>query len=198
MSLPPVFVLDTETTGLCGYPRDRVVDIAICKVNFDTAKIEEVYSSVVGHDVDKWDIDQKNAWIFQNTDLKLEDVKNAPPLEEIASDVQDILKGNVVTSYNVGFDFRKFLNYNPWKLGLHSHIGPCIMLAATDICKIPGYGEDYKWPKLQEAYDLITVDDPVGIKGRQTHRALSDAVMASWILLELAAMGVWIHPKEVE
>jgi len=185
-----VYVLDTETTGLNGYPYDVIVDIAICEVDLDDHTVKEVYSSIVGHDISEW-TDKRDAWIFKNTDLTVEMVKDAPPLHKVVYEVRDLLDGKCVTSYNVGFDMDRFLNAKPWRLNQIARIKPCIMLASVDVCKIPGYYNQYKWPKLQEAYNIVTENDPAGIKGNQTHRALSDTLMASCILLSLHDMGVW-------
>lgn len=183
-----MYVLDTETTGLDGHPTDVVVDIAICKADPVKGTVEEVYSSVVGYDVSKWDDTRKNAWIFQNTDLTLDMVASAPPAEKVAVDVQRILKGRNVTSFNFDFDFKKFLFKEPWNLKGIIGESRCIMLASKNVCKLPGLYEDYKWPRLEQAYEMIVEGDPAGINGNQTHRALSDAVMASYIFIELYRM----------
>jgi len=184
-----VYVVDTETTGLFGAPKDKVVDIAVCKVTLGEDKVENIYSSVVGHDTGKWDDELRRSWIFENTDLTLDMVNNAPPESQVAEEVSKILKGANVTSFNFQFDFDKFLYRQPWSLRPNVVPFRCVMLASKDVCKIPGLYEDYKWPKLDEAYRIIVKGDPAGIKGVQSHRALSDAIMASHILLELQRTG---------
>jgi len=186
MSSLKIYVIDTETTGLCGHPRDLVVDIGICAVDLGEGTVKEAYSSVVGYDTSVWDYPTQHAWIFENTDLTLNDVDEAPPFMDVVQEVQEVLKHENITSFNIGFDMDKFLYREPWSLQNICTEMPCIMLASMDVCKIPGYYGQYKWPKLAEAYEAITVDDPADIKGHQTHRALSDAVMASHILL-----GLW-------
>jgi DNA polymerase-3 subunit epsilon len=184
-----VFVLDTETTGLTGAPFDKVVDIAICKVDLDDGIVTEVYSSVVGHDVSLWNDTLRNAWIFENTDMTLEMVSEAPSEETVIKEVTEILRGSNVTSFNRAFDFDKFLFKEPWSLRGKFIPVRCIMLASVNVCKLPGEFEEYKWPKLGEAYDIIVKDDPAGLNGIQSHRALSDALAASYILLELYRSG---------
>jgi len=65
------------------------------------------------------------------------------------------------------------------------------MKAATDVCKIPSelYGVNYKYPKLDHAYRTIVNGDPAGICGKQDHRALSDAKMASYVMIEMYRAG---------
>lgn len=186
---PDIYVLDTETTGLKGYPYDHVVDVAVCRVSLQDGTVEEVFSSVVGHDVASWDQATKGAWIFENTDLTLEMVADAPPLADVAAELRNILQGCFVTSFNVDFDFQKFLFHPPWDLEPHISLTPCIMKRSMPICAIPGTYDRYKFPRLQEAYDMIVPGDPAGIRGHQSHRALSDAVMASYVLIELDRMG---------
>ena len=183
-----IYVLDTETTGLDGYPQDVVVDIAICRTDLRKGTVENVYSSIVGYDVSKWNNARKNAWIFQNTDLTLDDVASAPDVTTVAADVRSILRDKNVSTFNTAFDLVKFLYREPWSLKNVIRESKCIMLASKNVCKIPGFYEDYKWPRLDEAYSMIVEGDPANICGNQTHRALSDAVMASHILIALHRM----------
>ena len=187
--LPPdeIFVLDTETTGLEGAPKDLVVDVGITKVCLRKGTVEDVYSSVLGYDVDEWDDYHRNAWIFQNTDMTLEMVADAPPAMKVIEDVRRILRGKTVTAYNIAYDMDKFLYQEPWNL--RGTFTPCadIMLAATKVCKLPSqyYGRQYRYPKLDYAYSHIVEGDPANINGQQNHRALSDAQMASYVMIQM-------------
>ena len=184
-----VFVVDTETTGLCGCDRgDRVVDIGIVEVDTERGTVMPVYSEVVGYDISGWSEDQKNAWIFGHSDLTLDMVSRAEPLEEIARDVRLILDGNVAASYNEGFDFDKFLFKSPWNVDCA--LAPDIMLRAHRL--IDGdhlFSDGSSWPKLETAYRGLCPDDPAHLDGPQTHRALSDAVVASYVMLALIGRG---------
>jgi len=180
-----VYVLDTETTGLNGYPNDLVVDIAICKVDPRKGKVENAYSSVVGYNTDNWTEETKNSWIFLNTDLTVDEVSKAPDVKKVAADVAKILRGRNVTAFNKEFDLNRFLYHEPWNLRNVIKESKCIMLASKDVCRLPGLYDDYKWPRLDQAYSMIVPGDPAAINGEQTHRALSDAVMASYVLIEL-------------
>jgi DNA polymerase III, alpha subunit (gram-positive type) len=184
-----IYVLDTETTGLNGYPNDLVVDIAICRVDPGKGTVQNVYSSVVGYDTSNWTDGMRNSWIFLNTDLTVDAVSEAPDAKKVAADVLRILKGKNVTAFNKEFDLNKFLYYEPWNLRNNIMESDCIMLAAKNVCKLPGLYDDYKWPRLEQAYSMIVPGDPAGIDGTQTHRALSDAVMASYVLIEMHRNG---------
>ena len=62
-----ILVLDTETTGLEGAPKDVVVDVGICRVDLRRGTVEDVYSSVLGYDTSEWDDYLKNAWILRTS-----------------------------------------------------------------------------------------------------------------------------------
>ena len=55
------------------------------------------------------------------------------------------------------------------------------------------YGMEYANSKLDYAYSKIVDGDPAGIHGHQDHRALSDARMASYVMIELQRAGLY-HP----
>ena len=189
-----IYVIDTETTGLDGAPMDVVVDIGICLANFSTGEVRDVYSSVVGYNVTEWDDRRKKAWIFENTDMSLEMVAAAKPKDIVRDDVTEILRGKNVTSYNIPFDMDKFLFKQPWNLKGVFTLRTDIMKAATEVCKLPSqfYGVKYRFPKLDHAYNTIVEGDPSGICGKQDHRALSDARMASYLMLQMFSDGNYV------
>ena len=193
--IPPdvIYVLDTETTGLEGAPKDVVVDVGITKVSLRHGTVEDAYSSVLGYDVDCWDDYRRNAWIFQNTDMTLEMVENAPPAMKVIEDVRRMLRGKTVTTYNIAYDLDKFLYQEPWCM--RGTFKQCfdIMLAAMKVCKLPSqsYGREYRYPKLDYAYSTIVEGDPANINGVQDHRALSDARMASHLMIKMFRDGTY-------
>ena len=68
------------------------------------------------------------------------------------------------------------------------------MLAATDYMEIPSSYGGYKWPKLEEAYHALCPGDPAGIAKGQDHRALSDAIAAGYVAIELHRLGFYLNP----
>jgi DNA polymerase-3 subunit epsilon len=186
-----IFVIDTETTGLDGGPRDLVVDIGICSVDISKGTVKDVYSSIVGYDVTDWGDHRAKAWIFGNSDLTLDKVAAAKPLFKVKEEIVTLLRGKAVTAYNVPFDMEKFLFREPWNLRGVFNVCTDIMKAATDVCKLPSdlYGVRYKFPKLDHAYRAIVSGDPAGVGNIQDHRALPDARMASFIMVEMCRNG---------
>ena len=184
-----IYVIDIETTGLQGYPKDLVIEIAICEVNLIQKKVSTRFNSLVGHDTTQWDSLKKNAWIFDNSDITLELVQEAKSQQKVALEVQKILSGKIVTSYSTNFDFAGFLFYPPWSLeSVVQEVFDCIMLSSANYCKIESEFGNYKFLTLAEAYNIICEGKSTLIKV-QTHRALDDALMASYILLELVRQG---------
>ena len=118
-----VLIIDTETTGLEGYPKDRVLEIGIAELTED-GEVREVYSEQIRYsDIVEFDKNYENRdgskgiWIYRNSDLRMEDTLNAAKdIGTVAAEVREIVSGREVTSYNVGFDFGKFLYHEPWNL----------------------------------------------------------------------------------
>lgn len=198
VNLEPILVLDTETTGLNGGPRDAVVDIGISEVDLNAGTVKDVYSSIVGYDITGWSDSMCHSWIFENTDLTVEDVAAAKPFEIVKKEVLKIIRGRWLTTYNTKFDLDKFLYKEPWSIRPNTFLR-CrdIMYSATEVCKLPPLdkrldGHEYRFPRLDYAYEKILEGrDPAGIHGVQDHRALSDTRVAGHLMLELYRAGCY-------
>lgn len=191
-----IFVLDTETTGLNGAPEDCIVDIGVVRLDTQSGSVIPVYNQVIRSDVDTWDERQKNAWIFSHSDLTVEAVATA--LMNPADMVSDMnLLAEIThfpwTSYNIKFDFGKFLNRDPWNFCPRMYTD--VMEIASRYVNGDVVFDDGRvsWPKLEKAYRKLCPEDPAHIE-KQTHRALSDAIQAAYVLdaclrLEEDSMG---------
>lgn len=189
----PLYIVDTETTGLDGYPQDLVVEIGIVRVNLEKGTVRNVMDTVVGYDTGSWPACMCSSWIFSNSTLTTEEVDRAPRMKTVVDLVRGTLSGKHVTSYNRSFDFGRFLNEPPWNLRECTVREPCVMLAADAVAEIPRSGSYYDrpaWPRLENAYAYLCPDNPEGI-GDQDHRALSDARMAGWVAIELYRRGLY-------
>ncbi len=187
-----IFVIDTETTGLNSFPSDFILEIGIVKVDLEKREAKRVFSScinwfsLVKNKSEYKQLERKinSSWIIENSSLTLQDIKKSPGVNEIVQHVSKILDNKIVTSYNTQFDFWKFLNKDPWKLDeIYKELFPCLMLKATPVCKLPGYYDEYKYPTLQQAFDML-VRERIP-KDLELHRALSDTWLASQVLLAL-------------
>jgi len=182
-----VAVVDIETTGLyTSY--DLIVEIGIVELNLETGETKILFNNFVKEP--GFGEKYRNAWIYDNSNMKFEDGLNAPILEKFRNELQEIFKNYDITAFNISFDlgFLKARDFHfPNEL-------PCIMRTATDICKIPftngsrkdRYGNrEFKWPKVQEAWDFFFPN----INYTEGHRAADDAMHEAKILFELYKLG---------
>lgn len=205
-----VLIIDTETTGLEGYPKDRVLEIGIAEL--EEGSVRPVYSEIIRYsDIVEFDRKYVNLdgsegiWIYRNTDLRIEDTLNAAKdVETVAAEVREIVSGREATSYNVSFDLGKFLYREPWNLkGLYSIPCDIMELATKRVYSLAGDNlisdkdllerllrereESYypnKWIRSIDAYRALCPENPMGLEGMR-HRAIDDAVMEGWILKSL-------------
>ncbi|WP_400238761.1 3'-5' exonuclease [Methanomethylophilus alvi] len=205
-----VLIIDTETTGLSGYPKDRVLEIGIAEL--EEGSVRPVYSEIIRYsDIAEFDRKYVNPdgsegiWIYRNSDLRIEDTLDAAKdAEAVAAEVREIVSGREVTSYNVPFDFGKFLYREPWNLKELCSVPYDIMELATkrvyslaEEDMIPDKAlqdrllrereESYhpnKWIRSIDAYRALCPEDSMGLEGMR-HRAIDDAVMEGWILRTL-------------
>ena len=207
-----VLIIDTETTGLRGIPEDRVLEIGIAEYDEVSGNISPVYSEMIRYD-DIVDFDSKyvnidgsrGIWIYRNSDMRVEDTLNAAKdLDTVVREVREIVSGKEVTSYNVGFDFGKFMYHEPWNLRGIVERKIDIMKIATskvyELCESDSLDdkdlqerllrereESYypeKWVRSIDAYRALCPENPMGLEGMR-HRAIDDAVMEGWILKQV-------------
>lgn len=207
-----VLIIDTETSGLRGYPVDRVLEIGIAEYDGDSGNISPVYSEMIRYD-DIVEFDSKyvnpdgsrGIWIYRNSDMRMEDTLNAAKdLDTVVKEVRNIVSGKEVTSYNVGFDFDKYLDLEPWSLKdiaarkvdiMELATAKVYELADSDSIEDKGLQERLlreredsyypeKWVRSIDAYRALCPEDPMGLEGMR-HRAIDDAVMEGWILRAL-------------
>lgn len=202
-----VLIIDTETTGLSGYPKDRVLEIGIAEL--EEGSVRPVYSEIIRYsDIAEFDREYVNLdgsegiWIYRNSNLRMEDTLNASKdVERVAAEVRGIVSGREVTSYNVEFDLGKFLYHEPWNLrGIVERKIDIMKLATSkvyELCESDSLDdkelqerllrereESYypeKWVRPIDAYRALCPEDPMGLEGMR-HRAIDDAVMEGWIL----------------
>jgi len=177
MVIEEILVIDIETSGLSH--EYSIVEIGICKLNLEKGTINPFFNLVCKEEADKY-LDQY-AWVFQNSDLTYEEVKNAPYLSKFQNIIQEIFNlGYECTAFNQSFDFG-FLEDRGFKI---PHKFWDAMLVLKEIMKIPHSKYGYKFPKVQEAYDYLFGNE-VFLEGedkyKEKHRALDDAIHESMI-----------------
>lgn len=209
-----IYIVDLETTGLIGAPMDMILEIGIVKLNLNNGTIEEIYNTVInpGEEALKW-YEETNGepWIFKNAYMTPEEVEDVGiDIADANHDLQEILRNKWVTSYNVPFDFTKFLMEYPYTLYRCNPIIPFdIANLATwtikaKLCKYDAPHLAICWQEnttplekriLQgfctnpgrrvraiDAYCYLCPDDPLNLNGKEAHRAFKDAWMEALIL----------------
>ena len=174
-----VYVLDLETTGLNGIlGGDKILEIGIARVDLDLGKVYPERSMIINQELTE---EQKKSWVFKNTDLTPEEIRNSPHTIDNAIEMLDFyLEGDYApfTAYNASFDFESFLQYSPYCF--KPARAPCLKEMAAI-----GFNAG-RWMTAQEAYDLLCPDNPAQVpEGKEEHRALSDAMFEGWILLRM-------------
>ncbi len=194
-----IYVLDIETTGLDGSPKDLVVEISIMRANVLKQKITQVYQSLIHYDTESWDDNLRNSWIFTKGVLSVEEIQNAKKdLPTVIEEVRQILSGKFVAAYNNSFDLDKFLKQDPWNINeknTKTKVTPCIMLTASEYIRPSGkknrnriYNLAYSKKKLLDSTSesiIINKELEEKISELEAHRASYDAFYSACILLEL-------------
>ena len=177
-----ILITDIETTGFSP-TKSKIVEIGIVSLDLSNGEIQEVFNSFIKEDgITKEEIEL--SWICKMEYIKVDDVLNAPTLEECYPEIQHTLLAypSGITAYNNQFDLgflqeRGFV----WHRTL-----PCPMELATYICQIPGK-HGLKWPKVEEAYHYFFPESDYV----ESHRGADDAKHEAEIVYELYKLGVF-------
>jgi len=174
-------IIDIETTGFTP-AKGFIVEVGIVSLDTDTGEVKTVFDKVCREE--GMTAKDRDAWIFSNSDLAIETVREALLLSEMISEIQAIVDAlDAVTAFNKAFDF-PFLRDRGIEIAKE---WPCPMLVATNICKLPsknGYNS-YKWPKVEEAWQFFFPDEPY----IELHRGADDALHEAKIVHELFKLG---------
>lgn len=179
-----IAIVDIETSGF-QKQGGLIVEVGIVGLDLETGYVTEEFSEIVKEDgFGAQHAKEPYGWVFQNSDLKYEDVLKANRLQEILPKIQSVFDKypNGATAYNKEFDFG-FLKSR----GLKMKELPCIMLSASPVVNLPpnrGYTSP-KWPKVEEAWDYFFPNTPY----IEAHRALDDAKHEALIAYELYKRG---------
>ena len=170
-----IIVVDIETTNFL-QRGGLITEIGIVELDLGTGKTEVLYDELVCEE--GLCEEHKTSWIFENSDLKFEDVAAAKPLDK--EKLQLIFDKYPATAYNKKFDF-DFLRSR----GIEVRELPCPMIVSTNICKIPSAKGGFKWPSFQEAFDFFFPD----VEYKEAHRGCDDAVNEAKVVYELFKRG---------
>lgn len=172
-----ILIIDIETTGFL-QKGGKIVEIGIVELDLTDGKTQILFDEVC-HETGITKKEVEDAWIIENSDMTVEEIRQSINLKKMQPEIQEIIDKypTGATAFNNVFDFgfmkdRKFTF--PKEL-------PCPMKLSTNICKLPNSRGGYKWPKVQEAYDFFFGKNDYVEK----HRGADDAMHEAQIVYEL-------------
>lgn len=188
-----IYVIDTETSTTSwkdGIPDGHIVEIGIAKVNLDKQTVIPFFQSVI-NDPEA----DPDAWVFKHTDLSFEEVQKGVSPDIIARYLSSQLEGQEVTSFNEAFDHGMIDRDMPF-INDKVRWGQCLMIQAAEIEEIPrNHAGTGLYPTAEATYNYLCPKDPCHLNGKEKHRALADATMEGYILVELYLNDLY-HPLE--
>ncbi len=178
-----ILIIDIETTGFLN-KGGKIVEVGIVELDLTDGKRKILFDKVT-HERGITKAEVENSWIVNNSNLTVEDVRHSKRLDLLKPEIQQIIDQYPagITAYNRSFDldFMESRGFRfPKKL-------PCPMLLSTDILKLPGKYGNYKWPKVEEAYDYYFSDNDYV----EAHRGADDAMHEAEIVYELYKRGIF-------
>lgn len=178
-----IAVLDIETTDLDN-KIGSIVEIGIALLDLRNGEITKIFDSLI---LEENTILSPDSWIFQNSQLKIEDVKTkGKTLEICRKPLQDIFNRYHVTCFNKKFD----LGYMKARNFVFPKELDDPMLILDPIMKIPSVKYGTKYPSVKEALDYFK------ITGLEPHRACEDAVLEAKIVYQLYCLGYYEDEDE--
>lgn len=165
----PYVIVDVETTGFSPAGGDRVVEVAIARVDA-SGRIEDEYATLVhpGRDVGP---------VFVHG-ISNTDIRDAPRFEEIAGELLARMEGAVVVAHNAAFEDR-FLAAEFARAGVLPPVSPalCTLWLARRTLRAPNH-------------KLTTLARYAGIPTVDAHAALGDVrTVAALLPHMLRAVG---------
>ncbi len=111
------------------------------------------------------------------------------PLTEVLEEFnKDLEKCTHIIGHNVGFDIN-IVGAEYYRKGINNPLLTKISIDtkddATDYCKIPGKGNRFKWPRLEELHEFLFNE-----KFNEAHNASADVNATARCFLELVRLGV--------
>jgi DNA polymerase-3 subunit epsilon len=155
-------VVDTETTGLYTNRHDRIIEIAIIRIDFGGKVISE-YSTLINP--------ERDIGPTHIHGLQAKDVIHAPTFEEIGGNIVEALQDSILVGHNILFD-HKFIESEFNRLD--KKIPKLPMLCTMNLAQ--------KADPLLPSRKLNACCAHFGVKLKNAHSAYYDAVASSKLL----------------
>lgn len=181
-----ILIVDIETTGFL-HQGGSIVEIGAVELDLTNGETKIVFDSLLREPIlTAKHREEPLGWIFKNSSLTPEDLRKAPPSDEVLAKFQKVVDSypDGQTAYNKKFDFDFLRNR-----GVIIKDLDCPMLLATKVCKLPnrnGYN-GYKWPSVEEAWKHFFPN----VEYIEEHRGADDAKHEAAIVYELYKMGIF-------
>lgn len=170
-----VYIVEMAVTGPKGFPMDRVVDVAVCRMHRDGQDFDTVYNSTVF--ADPMDIGKDSLdYIQENYGMTAEVLYASPEVGIVAKELLEKLRDTEATSFDVNRTFGQFLCVEPWDLNGELALFPSISSRLP-----PEHSSD-----LKDAYDYVTPGNPMQIEGKT---AMDRCLMSTSIMMKLRQTG---------
>lgn len=184
-----ILIIDIETTDFLNRG-GKIIEVGIVSLDLNTGFRRILFNEMV-YEKGITKEECENSWIVKNTDITVESIRRGLKFDKALPIIQKIIDAfpNGVTAFNIDFDV-EFLKKSGVKF---NNLLPCIMKTACGYLKIPptekmkkaGFGNKFKNPNAQEAFDMLFPDTEYTEK----HRGADDAFHEAAILYELYKKG---------
>lgn len=170
-----VYIVEASFTGPKGFPIDKAVEVAVCRMHRDGNDFDTVYQSFVF--TDPMDIGKDALdYLQEQYGITAEMLYAAPPIDVVAKELHDKLVDTEATSFDVNRTFGQFLCVEPWDLN-----GELSLFASISSRLPPEYSSS-----LREAYDYVTPGNPMDVHGST---AMDRCLMSTSIMMKLRQTG---------
>ena len=165
-SMPPIAILDFETTGLSPAQGDRATEVAIVLMEGD--RVVDRFQSLMNAGV------RISPFIEAYTGISNAMIAAAPPVDEVMARAARFVGDAPLVAHNASFD-KRFWAAELGRLGLAAaHPFACTMLLSR---RLYPHAPNHKLGSLVEFHRLP--------RAGRAHRAMADAEMAAELLLQI-------------
>lgn len=184
-----ILILDIETTGF-SHTKDCILELGAVVLDTETGKIRKAFDATFkekhlsGGSKDGKKYSHTKAWIFDNSDMTLDEIRNSEDIEFYRKDIQKLLTkySGRITAWNRDFD-AGFLESRGFDLG--EKMGCPMKLTKGHFGLYQKNRKTPKWASVEEAVKLLGISDNFV----EAHRGLADARIEAECIYRLIKLG---------
>jgi len=172
-----VYIVEAAFTGERGFPQERTVEVAVCRMHADGTDFDTLYQSFVHADpmdIGKGALD----YLLDNYGITADALYIAPDEEIVAKELLSKIKDKECTSFHVNRTFGQFLCFEPWDLTGE------VYLFVSISSRLPAEVAS----DVVEAYQKMFPDNPMGVVGKT---AMDRCLMSTAIMMRLRQNGLF-------